>query len=562
VSRRRRLAWLLAALGGVAAATALAADVVVRATVDRPKPHVNESFTYTLRAEGQVRGEPNIAPLEQAFDVLQSTTSTRIQIVNGQAAQVSEWIYQLMPREAGPVTIPPVEVAGAQSNPVDLEVLPSNAAGDAPSDIFMEVEADPTTAYVQAQIVYTMRLFVGIGTGRATITPPEVGGGEAIIERLGEDRQYQTSRGGRNFVVHERRYAIFPQKAGTLTVGPATFEAMIMPNRGFSRVQRFRSGTLEITVKPAVPPPQEFPSAAWLPAHDVRLEEKWSEDPADLAVGVPVTRALTIEAEGLLETQLPKIELAKPQGIRQYADQPELDRESDADGLTARRTERYAVLAQTPGPAELPAVKLPWFDVVGGQWQVAEIPARGVEVAAGAESTAQPSAPAPEPAAAATPPAVRAPSASPFWPVTSGLLALAWLATAGLWWRARRFAAAEPPAPSSPAAAGPPRRPANRRLLRELRAACRCNDAETARNLLIEWAAVRFPDSPPRSLGALAKRAPSDLAGAVRALEAHLYGAPEGNWNGEALAAALAGIDSVARGAKGGDGDGLLPLYR
>jgi hypothetical protein len=560
-------AALAAALGGLAASTAQAADVAVSASVDRDKPHVNESFTYTLRAEGQVRGDPDVAPLEQKFDVLQSTTSTRIQIVNGQAAQVSEWIFQLMPREAGPVTIPPIELAGAFSNEVKLEVLPSDAARDAPSDIFMEVEADPTTAYVQSQVVYTMRLFVGVGTGRASITPPEIGGGEAIVERLGEDRQYQTTRGGRGFVVHERRYAIFPQKAGLLTVGPASFEAMIMPNRGFSRIQRFRSGTIEVDVKPAVAPPPEFPNAAWLPARAVTLSESWSEAPEKLAVGVPVTRTLTIEAKGLLETQLPAVEVPNAGGIRAYPDQPDLDRRAEADGLVAQRTERYAVLAQTPGEVQLPAVRLPWFDVAAGQWRVAELSARTITVAPGAQ---EPQAPKTAPAAPvpSEAPLAEPPSRGLLWPLATGLLALAWLVTAALWWRARSMrtvgsgAGAAGMREAVPAKKGRAAGGRARAAEKALRDACLRNDAEAARDRLLDWAALTFTEAPPRSLGALAQRSSPALAAAIEALEGKLYGRAGTEWDGAALAAALAERGSAERRGRGRSDDPLLPLYR
>ena len=536
------------------AAVALAQGVAVHASVDRDSPHVNESFTYILRAEGQVRGDPDIAPLEQLFDVLQATESTRIQIVNGQAEQVAEWIYQLMPRGPGKALIPPIEVAGEFSNAIEIDVLPAAAASDAPGDIFLEAEVQPSTAYVQAQVVYTLRLYVGTRTGRATITAPQIAGGEAIVERLGEDRQYRATRAGREFEVHERRYAIFPQEAGSLTVGPATFEAMVIPSRGFSRVQRFRSDVLEVEVQPAVPPPPSYPDAAWLPAVRIELTERWSDDPPSLAVGVPTTRALTIEAQGLLETQLPELRVPQASGVRLYADRPELERAVTPDGLIATRTERYAVLPQRAGDAEIPGVELPWFDVDEGRWEVAIIPPRPVNVAPGADAPvpAEMPAPAPEPA---PPPAIEP---SRFWPSLSVIFATGWIATLLLWWRSSRNDGG-----GSRDSAPVRRRPANRRLLRQLRAACERDDAESAREILLEWAAVRFPDTPPRSLGALADRLPPALAGEVGRLEAALYGPRSRAWDGSGLGASLAEIDSVERGRSAvSGGDDLLPLYR
>ena len=137
-----------------------------------------------------------------------------------------------------------------------------------------------------------------MSTGRATLTAPETTGVEAIVEKLGEDSQYQTTRGGRDFVVRERRYAVFPQQAGTLTIGPVTFEAMVIPDRGFSRVQRFRSDVLELAVQPAVAPPAALAGAAWLPAQRVTLTEQWSEPGDELAVGIPRTRTIVVEGAG------------------------------------------------------------------------------------------------------------------------------------------------------------------------------------------------------------------------------------------------------------------------
>ncbi|HEX7079897.1 MAG TPA: BatD family protein [Gammaproteobacteria bacterium] len=538
-----------------AAVLASAQDVAVTASVDRAMPRVNESFTYILRAEGRVRGEPNVAPLEQLFEILHSSQSTQIQIVNGQAEQVAEWIFQLMPRNPGKTLIPPIEVAGRFSNPVEIEILPALADTGVPDDIFLEVDVDPETAYVQSEVVYTLRLFVGVATGRAAITPPEVTGGEAIVERLGEDRRYRATRGGRDFEVNERRYAIFPQQPGKLTIGPATFEAMVIPSRGFSRVQRYRSEPVEVEVRPAVPPPPSHPNAVWLPAKRVELHEMWSDDPPELMVGVPATRTLTIEAVGLLETQLPEIEMARTDGVRQYADQPELERNVTPDGLVATRTERYAVLPQRSGEAELPGVELPWFNVETGRWEVASLPPRSVVIAPGAPTpTPEPQVEAPRDA---PPAAAPAPSAGA-WPALSALLGAGWLATLLLWWRSGRA-----PRAAVPAAEEPPRRPANRRLLRQLRAACERGDTAEAGRTLLEWAAARFASAPPRTLGALAERLPPAVAIEVRELEAALYGPERERWDGAGLAASLGEIDAAARSdGESPRDDGLRPLYR
>ena len=272
----------LAVFAMLGAAPAVHAQEPIQATVDRTMVRINESFTLVLRAEGPVRGEPETAPLAAQFDILNSMSSRRIGIVNTRAAEVNEWQYQLMPKSAGDFTIPPLRIGDRQTTAVSVRVLAPDPAATAAADIFMELVAQPDVVYAQSQILFTLRLYVGVSTGRATLTAPETTGVEAIVEKLGEDAAYKTTRGGRTFDVRERRYAVFPQQAGMLTIGPVTFEAMVIPDRGFSRVQRFRSDVLELAVQPAVAPPAALETAAWLPAQQVTLTEQWSEPEGDL----------------------------------------------------------------------------------------------------------------------------------------------------------------------------------------------------------------------------------------------------------------------------------------
>jgi hypothetical protein len=537
-------------------ASAFAQDVRLQASVDRATVRNNESFTYTIRAEGSVRSEPEDSALAQQFDVLQRSSSSRVQIVNGQTSQVTEWQYQLMPKADGEFTLPPLRVGDRQTNAVTLRVLAPEPSGAAPADIFIELEAQPHTVYVQSQVLFTLRLFIGVSTGRATLTAPEISGGEAILERLGEDTQYQTERGGRAFIVRERRYAVFPQQSGSLTIGPATFEAMVIPDRGFSRVQRFRSSTLDLAVQPAVPPPASLTGAVWLPAQRVTLTEEWSDESADLAVGIPRTRRIVIEGEGLLETQLPDVPIMQQPGIRQYPDQPDLTRELTAQGLKSRRSVSLAVIAQAPGEFTLAGVRLPWWNVTAERWEVAELPPRTLRIEPSGETPPADVLPLPVEVAAA-------PAATParsWWPIVTGVFALAWAVTALLWWRARSSGAARPQRaePASPSE----RRPAARKVLRDLNSACAVNDPGGARRLLLRWGEAHFPADPPRSLGALAALLPQGLAREVLALEAHIYGAAPGVWDGQSLMAALADLEAAGANVESAKGEPLLPLYR
>jgi len=390
------------------------------------------------------------------------------------------------------------------------------------------------------------------------LTAPETTGVEAIVEKLGEDSAYTTTRGGRMFNVRERRYAIFPQQPGALTIGPVTYEAMVIPDRGFSRVQRFRSDVLDLTVQPAVAPPASLAGAAWLPAQQVTLTEQWSEPDSNLAVGIPRTRTIVVEGVGLLDTQLPEIPLESQPGVRQYADRPELAREITAEGFKSRRSVSYAVIAQTAGNITLAGVKLPWWNVSTQRWEVAELPPRSLTVAPSSDAPAAEPSVAEEPAGAPTP-ATATRERSSLWPWVTAVFAAAWLATVALWWRARTR---RPRAPSPGAAPKPDAKPALRKILRDLTSACSVNDPAAARDALLSYAEARFAPSAPRSLGALAALLEAPVAREVLALEAHIYGAATGAWRGDGLKAVLVELENGAGSPEQAAAEPLLPLYR
>ena len=113
-----------------------------------------------LRAEGAVRGEPEVAPLAAQFDILNTTSSRRIGIVNARATEVNEWQFQLMPKSAGDFTIPSLRIGDRQSNAVSVRVLAPDPNATAAADIFMELSAQSRdVVYAQSQVLFTLRLY-------------------------------------------------------------------------------------------------------------------------------------------------------------------------------------------------------------------------------------------------------------------------------------------------------------------------------------------------------------------------------------------------------------------
>jgi hypothetical protein len=539
----------------VGALSAETAAAVVQASVDRARVRLNESFTYTLRFEGEPDTEPDLAPIEDSFDILQRSQSTRIQGANGQYSQFTEWLVVLMPTQVGSFQIPAVSVGGQVSNPVTVQVIAAQD-NEAPGDVFLEVNAEPQHPYVQAQTVLTVSLFLGIDTRGSRLSEPQVAGGEAIVEKLGDDRQFQVERDGRRFIVIERRYAVFPQEAGNLTIEPMRFETQVLDGRRFSRIQRFNSDAIELMVRGAVAPPTEYADATWLPARSLQLTERFAGDGSGLVAGIPVTRSVMLVADGVLSTQLPELALSTLEPIKQYADQPELENTVTADGMRASRTERYAVISTRAGEFELPGVAVPWFNVVEERWQAAQLARRTVAVS---KDPDQPLFEEPEATLAERPP----PADAGPWRLVSLGLAVGWAGSLVFMLGFKRRKGGGDNRREAAVARQRNQRRASR-LLSQARRACRDNDPAAARDRLMAWGQLQFADDPPATLGALGRRLRTEIRAALVGLEAAFYGRSEQqSWQGHELLAALKTIDGVAASAApASDQDALLPLYR
>ena len=525
------------------------------ATVDRDTVRLNESFTYTLRMEGDAPVDPDFRALGDCCEILSNSRKTQIQSVNRQYERVTEWQLILMAGKTGKLLIPGVEIGNQRSNPIEISVLPARA-GSTPGSIFMEVEAFPQHPYVQAETVYSVRLFVGTETDirGPRLSEPRVEGGEAIIEKLGEDRRYQTERDDRRFDVIERRFSILPQVAGALTIEPLTFETQVLDGRRFSRIQRFRSDAIELMVKPVQPRPTEFPDADWLPARNIQLQEAWNDDTDEMVAGIPITRTVTVKADGLLETQIPELELGNGDGVKQYKDQPGLERQITGQGIRGVRVETMAVIIGDAGEYEIPGLELPWYDVIEERWRVARLASRELLVATNAEQTAA--------AALIQGPAPAGPAVNPettsTWRWAALILGVGWLSTVLAWIFTRRR-----PVRRTNARDDVPS-PSVRTVLKRLRKACRDDDAVQARRWALHWAGLYFTDNPPRNLAALAARVPNSLALPLGALDRHFYGNnPLGEWSGKDLLEGVKALDAV-NGSVGDDdqAEALVPLYR
>jgi hypothetical protein len=575
--RANRFVWpclaLLLVVLIAAAGAARAADIEV--TTDRDQVGMNESFNIVFRADGSPDGDPDFTPLEKNFQILSTSQSSNFTLLNGDLQSSKTWTLTVLPRHSGNLTIPAIAFGSDRSPRSSIMVSRAEQqrqkGGDA--DIFLRAGVKPQQPYVQSQVIYNLKLYRAVPTSNASLAEPEVSEGEAVIERIGEDKQYITRVRGKRYRVVERDYAVYPQASGALSIAPVEFRGRVSRN-SYSLMDPFgprsdmvvrRSRAVNLKVRPI---PDAFAGSHWFPAGKVTLQEEWSQSPMKLTVGEPVTRTLVLSAEGQTASQLPELPEQVPSGFRHYPDQPELENDTGGTGITGTRREKTALIPDQPGEYTLPAVRIPWWDTDSDSMRYAELPERTVTVAAAPGQQPQaggapvqpepleqlrqpaPSAKTPEAAgtAGAQPAAQQEDGWNP-WLLLSLALVLIWLLTVAAWWFSSRRR-------------GGPGGDSRRRVLGDLRQACRQGDPRRARERLQQWGRLNWPEDPPANPLELGRRLDPRLEQAVRQLNDSLYSSRPGEWRGGEFWDLFEEVALKRKRGREGETGKLEPLHR
>lgn len=553
----------------LAPANAWAAQISV--SFDRNPVSVDESFQIIFSADDTPDNDPDFAPLEQDFEILGQSQSSNSSWINGQASKTIQWTLNVMAKHAGSLVVPAIQFGDDASQAAGILVTQgtANKAVDTNDELFLEVDAAPQSPYVQSQVIYTVRLYRRVDIAQAGLNEPELS--DAVIEKLGDDSNYNTQVSGVNYLVTERKYAIFPQKSGSLTIKPLLLTAEVVSNNrpnfnGFfnsqlTKTRKVLSKPITLEVKPA---PASFTGQHWLSAEQLVLKEEWSGDNQQMKVGEPLTRTLTVLAKGATVGQLPELNGGKiDEQLKTYPDQPVLQEQKKPEGLMAFREEKIAVIPSKAGRYKLPAIEIPWFNTQSQKMEIAKIPETTITAIAAAGTQSAPAVPvtpvAPTTVEAQkieTVPTAQAPQQNT-WLWISAFLAAGWLMTLAYFLTKR-------PA-KKPVIEKDDRAIRLADCVKNLKKACADNNAIAAKDALLAWARQKSGAKEEAgyvaSLGAIAEQSDARLRDEILHLNQVLYGKAAEPWNGKKLFQAF--VENKARKKiAAAEDDKLEPLYR
>jgi hypothetical protein len=543
--------FLIALLLMLSGLRQVAAEVQV--SIDRNPVQVNESFQLIFSLDSSPDRDPDFSVLQNNFLILGNNRSNSISIINGQYQRSIKWNLKLMAKQVGEYTIPAIRFDHERSKPFQVTVKPSSLASVPHDQLVLELVADKAEVFVQGQVILTLRLLSATNISAYQFGDISIADLDAVIEPMGDVRQYQTRIADKSYLVLEKQFALFPQQSGRFGISPVRAEVRLPSRSGFDpfrtggEIRQLHSQQLFVDVDPI---PTEFYGPYWLPADKVALREEWQGDLTGLIAGEPITRSLTLLADGLTAAQLPELELMPIAGIKQYPDQAGLENSRSANGISGKRVQKVALIPGAAGRYLVPEVKLPWWNLQTGKMETATIPAREIFVNAAADIVALE--PSVDQAQTTQLTPIPAP-ANPFWLWLSLVLASGWILSALYWWYKLR----KPGTTNTPSVTG---YPDLRWLRKRLQQACNDSDAITARQVLLAWGRALLAPREINNLHQLGNILGAELRHEIEVLNQSLYAVAAVQWRGQALWSLCRRLekDSLARQDQA-NGE-LLPL--
>ena len=583
----------------------------VTASINQNSYYQSDLINLRIETDKNQKLEPDLSVLQNNFDIKGSSTSSQVNIINGSSSYKKTWNIELQAKATGQLIIPEITVGDEKTQSLELSVnkLPPEVAAETSKHIFIESSVDIPNdeIYVQQQIPYTVKFYYDAAMQTGEVILPTIE--NANIRVVGREKKYQVVRAGNKYVVVDRRYVISPEKSGKLVIPPTIVQGRIALTGGdspqlrkrmnevdmlnelffdlkngstftnpfdpfFSRrsigpTRAYTASSEEIEVN-VLPVPESFSGAAWLPAEEIKMQDSWATNPPSLIIGEPVKRTIVMQAKGLASSQIPKIEIPKPAGMKIYPEQAKNETPNDGNTIYGIQRVDITYIPDKLGVVTIPEINVDWWDVNNKKQQTYTLPEWILNVAPGASlgglglaklnNAIEPEIMNDANPEAEEPPTVDHLTLLPsYWRWEVILVIFAFIATL-LWllvYLNKRFKNS-----SRRAHKNQQRKEIidGRALHASLLNACKSNDNSTAAELLIKHAALIFDDSKLQNLGAISNKL-KEGAHVVKELEESLYSGNQENWRGDDLHQLVSQGLQAKENKKPFKQIGLAPLY-
>lgn len=359
--------FLSSLLISLLATTSKAQEITL--TLDRSELARGETLTLTIRVYDQRQGmQLDLTPLTENFDVLGTRTSSQVRSINGNTDIWTDYIITLFPLTEGSLRIPSLTISGQLTDELEVTVTNQGARSNQETDeLFLEIEVNKDSLYVQEQLLFSIRLFYTINGIRNPVFT-EIDIPNTVTQLIGSPNQYEKIIDGQRYGVYEKRYVIFPQKSGSLDIPDILFRgevtdgssSFVFRNLNTRRITAFIEGrTIDVVERP--PSAEILPT--WLPVTDLVMEESFSRPLSDLKVGDSFVRTIKMTANGVDGAVLPPFSPSNIQGFNTYPDPAKIERRFVSGSIVGERIESSTLVVLEDGNLSIPAIKIDWWNV-------------------------------------------------------------------------------------------------------------------------------------------------------------------------------------------------------
>lgn len=422
-------------LGFIVAPTYAQSSGVITAEVDRSDLTTDEVLYLTVEL-ASAAGQPSQRLLLDldGFNVLGSSESTQMSLINGKMSVSTVYSYQLQPARTGELVIPAISVLvdgqTYSTEPITVNVtqgngqsqsanpssptfpsfpnfpslpnfgllpslrnfpnLPSMPSGpsisgrpaaaldssEAPAelvgqDFYIEGKVDKSQPYQGEQLLYTVRIFDG-GNALSQIQYEPPGFTGFWSEQVPEQMEYSLETAARVYRVIELKTILFPTVVGPLTIDPA---GISVSGGFFSSGQTVQSIPVALDVKPLPDnAPADFRGAVG------RYSMTAESDSAQLAANDTLTLKVTISGAGNLNN-LPDPQWNEGQNWRAFDSQAKVTTRLENDTLLGERAYDRVLVPTTSGTVEIPGLSYSYFDPASERYETVQTESFSIEVA-------------------------------------------------------------------------------------------------------------------------------------------------------------------------------------
>lgn len=390
--------WLFASILNAAEFTA---------TVLNNKLSVGDRVVLSLSLVGAKADEaPDLSALIRDFTIYNQQQYSSYHNVNGNVTAETGWDITLLPKIEGSIIIPSLEVHTdhgiLRSAEIALQVSNQPSATSNSKDtlgVSLIATTNKDRAYVKEPILYTLKLISYKPI--VNVTLEDIKAPDAIIDKIGEPKQYEQILGGVRAHIIELQYYITPLVAGNIEIIPAEIRGEIqgppqqqthrnhrfglLNNFFFENAVEFKPFSLKsnkIAIKSITLP---IKSSDWLPLQNLTISEEWV-GLAHAKVGETIVRKIKLTATGGFSNQLPSVQsFMELSGVKTYADKPVLKDEikKNTQIVISTKEESFSLVPQQDGKIIFPAIKVVWWNLQTKKLETAILPAKTIDVAPG-----------------------------------------------------------------------------------------------------------------------------------------------------------------------------------